>query len=332
MDIETLMPEPNDNQSYTIALWAPSLKFYLNAVEFYRTVLQSDIEAIDADPDLKAILGEGEGRQFEVHLELERVDRTREWIEDKLAKERNHHLVQMAHGFVRFLKSVGGLYLNHLQSRRNRLATKVNISKYTLKDVDQQLANCREMITTGVFRDATAMPLLVDELVPLDGDAPVDKSELLASPQQPRPVLIESIEILDADLKSRCLDLFNSFEIAGQRDRLDTVVSEATRIFEDKLRRLCGEPEGVSGVELATYAFGGSKPRLTTSSVQAEQEATHLLFRGVFGLIRNVSHHRLLGELQPERVIQVLGLLDYCLGVAQGARSSEVGDTEPAAG
>ncbi len=61
---------------------------------------------------------------------------------------------------------------------------------------------------------------------------------------------------------------------------------------------------------------------LIVSDIPAEQDAAHLLFRGIFGLLRNVPHHRLLGELQPERVLQVLGTLDYCLAVAQGASGS----------
>ena len=64
----------------------------------------------------------------------------------------------------------------------------------------------------------------------------------------------------------------------------------------------------------------------------AEQEAAHLLFRGVFGLLRNPSHHRLLGAIDRQRVIQLLGWLDYLLHLIESsvetARDSEEADGE----
>jgi hypothetical protein len=75
-------------------------------------------------------------------------------------------------------------------------------------------------------------------------------------------------------------------------------------------------------VDLAAFAFaprpGG--PRLSVSNIPAEQEAAHLLYRGVFGFVRNSAHHRLLGELQPERVLQIVGMVDYLISVAEAAR------------
>jgi len=215
---------------------------------------------------------------------------------------------------------IGTLYLCHVQNKRNRIAARPNISKYALGAVDKKISELRELITTGIFQDVAIIPLLIDEFVATEHIETKQREEAIVKAVLPRPIVIESIEILDPDLRSRCLDLFNSFERAGQRDRHDTVLTEATRIFEDKLRKICRAPTTISGVELAQYAFGGTNPKLIVSDVQAEQEAAHLLFRGVFGLLRNVPHHRLLGELQPERVLQVLGTLDYCLAMAQGSK------------
>lgn len=294
--------------------------FYMSALDFYEQNIKADIKAIDEDPDLKAILGEEERKNFKIYYELGRIDWTRSWIQNKLDSGVDHYMCDIAHGTVRFLKAIGTLYLSHIQTRRNTLASRRNISKYVLEAVDKKIFELREKVSTGIFQDATTMPLLIDEFPAAEYVETSPGEEGLVRVALPRPIVMESIEVIDPDLRSRCLDLFNSFEIAGQRDRHDTVLTEATRIFEDKLRKICGAPSNVTGVELAQYAFGGTNPKLIVSDVQAEQEAAHLLFRGVFGLLRNVPHHRLLGELQPERVLQVLGTLDYCLWVAQGSK------------
>jgi hypothetical protein len=314
------MTKPSDSQVYTTVLWDRHLMFYLSALDFYEQNIKADIKAIDEDPDLKAILGEEEQKNFEIYHELDRIDWTKSWIKKKLDSGKDHYFCDISHGTVRFLKSIGTLYLSHIQNRRNRLASRRNISKYVLGAVDKKISELREVVTTGIFQDAVIMPLLIEELV-ATGDMENDQSEeSISKTVLPRPIVIESIEILDPDIRSRCLDLFNSFERAGQRDRHDTVLTEATRIFEDKLRKMCGAPPTVSGVDLSQYAFGGPSPRLIVSDIQAEQDAAHLLFRGVFGLLRNAPHHRLLGALQPERVLQVLGTLDYCLAVAQASK------------
>lgn len=115
------------------------------------------------------------------------------------------------------------------------------------------------------------------------------------------------------------MDLFAQFHEDGQHDRLDTVVNEATRILEDRLRSLSGAPETCVGVDLARHAFGTPSPRLSVSDIASEQESAHLLYRGVFGFIRNSVHHRLVEVLQPERVLQIVGMIDYLLSVAEAA-------------
>jgi uncharacterized protein (TIGR02391 family) len=316
------MTDQNDNAIYTIILWNRTLLFYMAALNFYEQNIQADVKAIDEDSDLKAILGEEERKSFKIYHELDHIKWSKSWVQTKLDSGKDHHFCDIAHSFVRFLKSVGTLYLSHLENRRNKLASRRNISKYVLSAVDKKISELREMTTAGVFKDASTIPLLVDEISSYENDTNEKQDDKLIGVVQPRPILIETIEIIDPDLRSRCLDLFNSFEKAGQRDRHDTVLTEATRIFEDKLRKISGAPQNISGVELAQYAFSGTNPKLVVSDIPAEQDAAHLLFRGIFGLLRNVPHHRLLGELQPERVLQVLGTLDYCLAVAQGARSS----------
>ena len=55
------------------------------------------------------------------------------------------------------------------------------------------------------------------------------------------------------------------------------------------------------------------------SDVDAEQQAAFLLFRGAFGYIRNRAHHKLLSDLPPERVVQIVGFIDYLISLAESA-------------
>jgi uncharacterized protein (TIGR02391 family) len=115
--------------------------------------------------------------------------------------------------------------------------------------------------------------------------------------------------------------LFRQFEASAQADRHDTVVTEATRILEDRLRKLTGTTDGATGAELATRAFAGNAPALRVSDIEAEQQAAHLLYRGVFGFIRNNVHHKLRPDLASERVLQILGLIDYLIFLANTGAS-----------
>jgi hypothetical protein len=316
--------EPPDDRVYEwVSFNRDTFHFYIDAVKFYHSLLKKDRKAMLSDPDLKSILGDNQLEDLEINRELLRAQRVLDWMNDKIAKGGKDAIdydISIAHGVVRFLKSVAILYLGHLKQRRNVLASRPNISRHALESVDRQISGLEEKIQLGIFSNATPMPLLVDQVIQSPTAAGESAQESLVTAQRPRPIVLATIEILDPELRSRCLDLFDMFQRDGQRDRLDTVISEATRILEDRVRRLSGAEATCVGQELAAYAFGTKTPRLIISDVGAEQEAAHLMYRGVFGFIRNQVHHRLTGELQPERVLQALGLIDYLIALVGGAR------------
>lgn len=304
--------EPHDSHVYTwLSLNNDTIRFYLESIKFYEGLLKDDIAVIEGDKDLALLLEGRDKNNLEIQNELRQATRIREQIEKSLEDQGPDawdYDLTISHGFVRFLKSTGLLYLQHLKNRRNVLASKNRISTYALKAVDQKISYFEEKTKIGVFQNATPQPLSVSELV-LDEVFAATSTSTDSETKRPHPVLIGSIEILDPELRSRCLDLFQSFRQDGQHERLDTVVAEATRIFENKLRLISRAPATCVGLELATYAFGGKSPRLIISEVPAEQESVHLLFRGVFGLIRNHIHHHLVEDLLPERVLQIVGMI-----------------------
>ncbi len=318
--------EPNDYHMYSwLSFNNDTLHFYLEAIRFYEGLLKDDIQAIESDKDLAFLLGEREKKEFEIQKEFVRVQRARVSIEKKMEEsgvDAWEYDINMSHGSIRFLKSVGLLYLQHLRNRRNILASKPRISTHALKAVDQKISYFEEKTKMGVFANATLLPLLVSEPVSIEVSIEQSASTKIET-VRPRPILIDSIEILDPELRSRCLDLFQSFKQDGQHERLDTVVTEATRIFENKLRFISGAPANCVGVDLAIYAFGGKSPKLIVSEVPSEQESVHLLFRGVFGFIRNHVHHHLVENLLPERVLQIVGMIDYLIYLTENATRAE---------
>jgi hypothetical protein len=319
--------EPPDHHLYEwLGFEHDTFKFYFNAVKFYASLLDRDVKLITEDEDLQAILGDRELDSFSIAKEINRAQKMRQWFEDhfkKQGRDAADYDVQLVHGVIRFLKSAGLLYLQHLRQRRQVLANRRDISKAMLEAVDQQLARFEEKTEIGVFRAATPYPIALSQLSHLeDKEAPAGRrpEALHVDHIRPRPVILDTIEIRDPELRKRCLDLLAQFREDGQHDRLDTVVNEATRILEDRLRLLSKAPATCVGVDLAKHAFG-TTPNLIVSDIPAEQESAHLLYRGVFGFIRNSVHHRLIGNLQPERVLQIVGMADYLISVAEAAQT-----------
>ena len=318
-------PEPSDHHVYSWVMFdSDTFHFYYEAVKYYESLLSADLKAIEEDKDLNAILGKKIIETFPINKELSNVKRMLSWFEGKLQKqvaEFDDYDVSISHGWVRFMKSVSLLYLKQLRLRRNILSSRPKISQHALRAIDQRISGLEETVRIGVFQYAAPIALLVDEI---SKTPTVPAQELTITPPtiteiRPRPVVLGSIEIFDIDLRKRCLDLFAQFKEDGEHDRLDTVVSEATRILENRLRQLSGASNELTGVELAKHAFGGPSPALIVSNVPAEQESAHLLFRGVFGFIRNSIHHRLVENLQAERVLQIVALIDYLLSIAEGS-------------
>lgn len=321
--------EPHDYHTYYMVNFSPDIfHFCLNAVRFYQSLLENDLKAINEDEDMKVILNKGDLESFPINKELDQTHRVIEWFVEHIKEHGEDawsYTPNMSHQFIRFIKSVSTIFLEHLSRRRNALSTRPTISKTALEAVDQKISALEEKMQTGIFRNASPYPLVVSQLPEIEEgeQVMVTGTHMIQSNLRPRPIIIGSIEILDKELRQRCLDLFAQFREDGQHDRLDTVVNEATRILEDRLRFLSSASATCTGVDLAKHAFGPT-PALIVSDIAAEQAAAHLLFRGVFGFIRNAVHHRLIETLQPERVLQVVGMVDYLLFVAEGARRESV--------
>jgi len=318
---------PDHHMYRSVVFFRDSLELLAAALQYYVGLLERDLSYIKDDPELASILGEKILDTLPVTEELREARWHRDKFNEKLSGGEDfgaHWEFGVSHGTVRFLKSVSFLYLEYLERRRDQLADQVPLSKSMLDAIDARITELREQGNQGVFKEAEPRPLLVQQLPevqrPSKEQEPA-KSE--PAPTRPPPRVSTSIQLIDAQLRERCLDLFNTFDENDQPHRYDTVIAEATRVLEDRIRVLSGAEANVSGVDLVKHAFHESDPKLRLSPKPGEQQAAHLMFRGVFGFVRNPVHHALSEHLEKERVIQLLGFVDYLIHLVGAAERDQ---------
>lgn len=317
--------EHHDYYTYhSVHFHRDTLEFFYKAATFYYSIIDDNFKMISKNDFFNALFSQDELISFPINIELQKVSNVCEWLKNIINSKNEDQWyfdIDISHGTVRFLKSISIIFIEHLRQNRNKIALNPNISKFVIEAIDQKLSHLEEKIHSGVFRNASPYPLLLDQLPNIESEFNhIENSSDIKKYISPPPVFVDSIEIFDQELRRRCLDLFAQFKKDGQHDRLDTVLAEATRILEDRIRKLSNASQECTGVELAKYAFGQKEPPLIVSNSIAEQEAAHLLFRGVFGFIRNRVHHHIVETLIPERVLQIVAMVDFLLFIAESAQ------------
>ncbi|MFZ5636195.1 MAG: TIGR02391 family protein [Pseudomonadota bacterium] len=310
-----------DHHQYRLVMFAvDTVRFLIAALNFYIGLLERERQQFDADSLFSGFLSNETRREYRVGRDLDQAKRTRDWLEEEISRSNDPYEITFApdHGTVRYYKSVGLLYLGMMKVRRNEFASRPNISRNLLAAIDREITRWDEKLArSGIFAKASPLPLLVEQQVSLSDDEVMTEArhQSIVAAIRPAPVIVDSIEILDAELRARCMDLFHQFQKNQQPNRYDTVVSDATRILEDRLRKVLGCETGMTGQGLASAAFGGENPRLQASGIKSEQQAVLQLFLGTFGFIRNPFQHGLIESLSAERALQILGWIDYLLAI-----------------
>lgn len=320
--------ENADGHQYNWVMFrTQTIQFVIRSIDFYMSLLGDEEKELADDPELAALITDDTRRELGLETETQRAERIKTWLSEKIDGRGQFDTVDVSvsHWLVRYMKSLAFIYLKDLKERRNKLASRKAVTSFTLATVDREISGIEDLFqNAGVFKDASTLELLATYPEP-STPGPPSPSEKTPYPdlsQRPRPVMIGSIEILDHELRSRCLDLFNQFQESGQTDRNDTVVSEASRILENRLRKVLGADDGKSAKQLVSDAFNVKAPRLVVSAVAAEQESAQLLFLGTFGFIRNSVQHKLLANMPAERVLQILGWTDYLLSVIDQSQAA----------
>ena len=329
--MNSIPEEPNDYHQYMWVFFKrDGLEFFIAAFKFYLALLNNDINAIRENPELRVLFPESDEAASKVHQEAKNISLIIEWLEKELGPNDNQRTdfeITITHGTIRYLKAAGILYVKKLRAERDRLSAGNTVSKYTIEEIDSRITRYEEILGSGVFSKASLKPFLLRNTSFKEG---VRKEEIegptteFVAMNPPPVVTLESIEIFDPQIRARCMDLFHQFSENGEHDRLDMIVSEATKILEDRLRKRSEFPKDKPAQKLASHAFNPNSPVLKVSDVPSEQTAILNLFNGVFGFIRNGVHHNIVEDLSPQRVLQIVGMVDYLVSVCESAEKLDL--------
>ena len=141
--------EKDDNfQYWGLDLYGDTVKFLIDALKFYSDLLRRDLDTLQHDADLGSLL-DMEEVHSPLRRELGRVSRAIKLLDENWDK--NVHglgaMLNLSHGSVRFLKSVGLAYISHLRSRRNEVGGRAVVSESILSEIDRQIARFQEKMT-----------------------------------------------------------------------------------------------------------------------------------------------------------------------------------------
>ena len=134
---------------------------------------------------------------------------------------------------------------------------------------------------------------------------------------------VESIPIVDEELRRRCLTLLSVAEPVGEKqNQLDAVVREMGVVLESRIRQVSGleNAKDKAGDALVSEVFKSGDPVLQLSEDPKAQSSALLLFKGYFGFVRNDPAHNIVPTYTREHVLQMLGLTDYLLSLIDGAK------------
>ena len=121
------MDEPAGDHRYAaINFYRDTVEFFARALAFYEELIDEELSDISEDEHLNALLTDEVKRDHRLDKDARQVEQMRQFLDQELSKgdgRRFHCDLSLSHWAVRYLKSVGSLYLNHLRNRRNRMAT-----------------------------------------------------------------------------------------------------------------------------------------------------------------------------------------------------------------
>jgi len=97
-------------------------------------------------------------------------------------------------------------------------------------------------------------------------------------------------------------------QVPFETGQYDDAIFNAMKAVEEEVRaRISANPTDI-GVALISKAMTPKSPLLTFSSVDAEQEAAHFLYRGAIGSFKNPLSHRFLDSSDPVKTFECLAL------------------------
>lgn len=285
---------------------------------------------------LEALLAELESHRNIVQLlgltsspyenEVRRIRGMVDWGKERLQsdKQSSHAEITVSgasYGSLRYLKAAI-LYRAFLveEQKRDYLAKSRIVPRSVLQSFDARIAQLRNMGEMGKLSGLRPAEVLFELL-----EAGREATPALPERTSPIPTgttSLAEIPIVDPILRERCLTLLGAIDGAGSTEQLDTVVREMSVVLEHRVRELSGFSGKGGGADLFSSTMAREPHLLRFSAEKDIQEAAHLFFRGYSGLVRNEVMHRLVKSYTKERVLQLLGTVDYLLFLLSNAQVS----------
>ncbi|WP_041918503.1 TIGR02391 family protein [Gloeocapsa sp. PCC 7428] len=110
----------------------------------------------------------------------------------------------------------------------------------------------------------------------------------------------------------RCRQLFET----GQ---YDNAIFDAMKTVEEEIRSRAGATPTDLGVNLVSKVMNPNQPKLIFSSVSAEQEAAHSIYRGAIASFKNPLSHRFLNNCDPIKTFEILSFASLLMRMLDDA-------------
>lgn len=121
-----------------------------------------------------------------------------------------------------------------------------------------------------------------------------------------------TINSLHPKIIQRCQQLFET----GQ---YDDAIFNAMKTVEEEIRSRASAAPTDLGVALVSKVMNPNQPKLIFSSVNAEQEAAHSMYRGAIGSFKNPLSHRFLDTSDPIKTFEILGFASLLMRMLDDA-------------
>ena len=302
--------QPQDEQT------AGSPWFYISS---YREFQKGLILALQEVEKYSALTKELELEFSPFEKEKQRLNRMIEWEEDRLKKSGQTSdddeivLSGVTYGSLRYLKAGILLRAHHLiEKRQNVLRDNRFVPRSVVQSFDERIEQLLNLAEQGMLNGLQPADIFF-EIVPKEGNIAEKGEPRLKSIITGTGYSNLEIPIVDPVLRKRCLSLLRAITEGGSEEQLDSVIREMSVVLEDRVREVSGHTGKLSGAELLSAVMTKEPPQIKFSNQKDIQESAHLLFRGYSGFVRNEAMHKLVPSYTQERVLQLLGTVDYLL-------------------
>lgn len=313
--------QPRDEQT------AGSPWFWIETYKEFHEGLKSMFQELEKYSTLAESL-ELESSPYE--KEIKRLKGMIDWGEKRLGSGESQSFGEItvegvSYGSLRYLKAGVLFRVSQLFQKKSEVLRKDKTVPrsilQTFNEKIQQLINLAEM---GMLNGLKPADVFFDIISSGEREQSMEDLEVL--PQIP-PSINQStsfeVPIIDPVLRKRCLSILNALDEGGTSDQYDTIIREMSVILEDRVRELSGYSGKLSGVQLFGETMGKLPPKIKFSDDKDIQESAHLLFRGYSGFVRNKVMHGLVSSYTRERVLQLIGMVDYLLFILSNAETTK---------